>query len=157
MRDILLEAELLDQTGARQLRTAEQLAMGYRHCALPEGWIFTAGRFRLTPDDPERVRERMRQCNRKRRASQPLEWPSAGSVFKNPPEGPKAWEWIQQAGLRGLRVGDAQVSTRHCNFFVNLGQATATEMRTLMDRVQEEIKRHFGVELQPEVQCVGWD
>ncbi|MBF0341355.1 MAG: UDP-N-acetylmuramate dehydrogenase [Magnetococcales bacterium] len=157
MRDILVEADLLDPQGRAESRTPEALSMGYRHCALPAGWLFTGARFRLRRDDPEKIRERMRGFNQRRRLSQPLELPSAGSVFKNPPSGPKAWELLEQAGLRGVGRGDARISTKHCNFFVNHGQASAGEMRALIDLARATVEHHSGVVLEPEVQFAGWE
>lgn len=157
IRDLLVEADLVDPAGRLHVRPESALGMGYRHCGIDAAWIFTGARFRFRPDDPARVRERMRAFNARRRRSQPLAWPSAGSVFKNPPAGPKAWELLDRAGLRGLRVGDAQVSEMHCNFFINLGQATARQMRELIDRARERVAEHAGILLEPEVQFVGWE
>ncbi|MBF0191662.1 MAG: UDP-N-acetylmuramate dehydrogenase [Magnetococcales bacterium] len=157
IKDLLIEAEVLDASGERRVLNAVGLGLGYRQCGCPGDWIFTSARLRFFPDDPERVRERMRAFNQRRRLSQPLEKPSAGSVFKNPPTGEKAWALIEQAGLRGLRVGQAWISTRHCNFFLNLGGASAEEMRALIHTAQTQVERHSGILLEPEVKLVGWE
>ncbi|NGZ06587.1 MAG: UDP-N-acetylmuramate dehydrogenase [Magnetococcales bacterium] len=157
MREILKEVELLNARGERLVRTPEQLGMGYRCCTGLGDQIVISVRVCLQPDDPEQIRQRMRTFNRQRRLSQPLEWPNAGSVFKNPPAGGKAWELIAQAGLRGMQRGDAQISPKHCNFFVNLGQATAAQMHDLITMTQQQVAQHSGVLLQPEVQLVGWN
>ncbi|MBF0164898.1 MAG: UDP-N-acetylmuramate dehydrogenase, partial [Magnetococcales bacterium] len=157
IRDLLVEADLIDPAGGIHRLPEAALGMGYRHCGIDPAWIFTGARFRFRPDDPARIRERMRAFNQRRRRSQPLAWPSAGSVFKNPPSGPLAWELLDRAGLRGMRIGDAQVSEMHCNFFINLGQATAREMRELIDRAQETVADHAGILLEPEIKFVGWE
>ncbi|MBF0417431.1 MAG: FAD-binding protein, partial [Magnetococcales bacterium] len=157
IRDLLVEADLVDPEGRIHLLPVTALGMEYRRCAIDSEWIFTGARFRFLPDDASRVRERMRLFNQKRRRSQPLAWPSAGSVFKNPASGPKAWELLEQAGLRGRRIGDAQVSPMHCNFFINLGQATAQEMRQLIDLAQKSVADQTGILLEPEVKFVGWE
>ncbi|MBF0273245.1 MAG: UDP-N-acetylmuramate dehydrogenase [Magnetococcales bacterium] len=157
IKDLLLEAEVLDSSGSRRVLDPVGLGLGYRQCECPGDWIFTSARFVFLLDDPQRVRERMRAFNQRRRLSQPLDKPSAGSVFKNPPTGEKAWALIEQAGLRGARVGNAQVSTKHCNFFVNLGGARATDMRALIHKTQTQVEQHSGILLEPEVKLVGWE
>ncbi|MBF0180830.1 MAG: UDP-N-acetylmuramate dehydrogenase [Magnetococcales bacterium] len=155
IRGILIEAELLDETGQHHCLAVERLGMGYRRCGAPDGWLFLAGRFRLRRGDPEAIRATMRGFNQRRRASQPLELPSAGSVFKNPPEGPRAWELIARAGMRGATCGDAQVAVKHGNFFVNRGQATADDMLTLIRRVQDAVERDSSIRLELEIKLAG--
>ncbi|MEO5346017.1 MAG: UDP-N-acetylmuramate dehydrogenase [Magnetococcus sp. YQC-9] len=157
IRDLVIEADLIDPAGGCHVLPVAALGMNYRHCAIDANWIFTGARFRFWPDEPSRVRERMRAFNQRRRSSQPLAWPSAGSVFKNPSSGAKAWELLDRAGLRGVRIGDAEVSPMHCNFFVNLGQATACDMRALIDRARQTVADRFGILLEPEVKFVGWE
>lgn len=154
MANLVVEAQLLDDHGLLQERRKDELGMGYRCCGVPEGWIFTQARLRLQRDDPERIRQRMRAFNRQRAASQPLAYPSAGSVFRNPPGG-VAWRLIQQAGLRGLAIGAAQVAEKHCNFFINRGGASSRQMRQLIDLVQERVLQRCGVELQREVRIIA--
>ena len=96
----------------------------------------------------------MKELNQKRREKQPLEYPSAGSTFKRP-EGYFAGKLIEDAGLRGYRIGDAQVSEKHCGFVINRGHATAEEVRRLIEEVQNRVREKFQVELEPEVRMVG--
>lgn len=156
MKQILMAARALDAEGIPQTLEVARMGLGYRTCGVPEGWIFTGARIRLRRDDPQRIRERMRGYNRQRAASQPLAWPSAGSTFRNPP-GAAAWKLLEEAGMRGVRVGAAGVSEKHCNFFLNLGGATAREMRTLIDRARERVLQTSGVALQLEVRIITAD
>lgn len=153
MQGILIAAEAVDPTGQQHHLTPEDLAMGYRTTALPGDWILLSARLQLRPDDPERIRQEMRTLNRRRLASQPLALPSAGSVFRNPP-GESAWRLIDAAGMRHMREGNAQVAATHCNFFLNLGQASSADMRRLIDRVRQAVARHCGIQLQLEVKIV---
>lgn len=109
---------------------------------------------RLTPDDPAAIRARMDDLMARRKASQPLEWPSAGSTFKRP-EGYFAGTLIDQTGLKGLTVGGAQVSEKHAGFVINTGNATCADVQELIRRVQEAVYRAHGVRLEPEVRFVG--
>ncbi|MEX0297595.1 MAG: UDP-N-acetylenolpyruvoylglucosamine reductase, partial [Kordiimonas sp.] len=103
---------------------------------------------------PELVKARMAEINEQRQETQPIGTRTGGSTFKNP-EGQKAWELIDAAGCRGLKVGDAQVSEKHCNFLINLGDASATDVETLGDTVRDRVKAHSGVELEWEIQRIG--
>ncbi|MBF0461566.1 MAG: UDP-N-acetylmuramate dehydrogenase [Magnetococcales bacterium] len=155
MRQILLECDLLDATGAMQTCPVQRLGMGYRTTQIPLDWIFLAARFVLQRGDPAAIRERMRTLNRTRKASQPLAFPSAGSTFKNPPTGPNAWQWIDAVGLRGAWEGQAQVSEKHCNFLLNRGGARSRDMRLLIDRIQNRVSQAGGEPLALEVGIVG--
>lgn len=154
MKNIVLDVELLDAEGVCQTLAVEQLGMSYRCTQVPQDWIFLSARLQLHQGDPETIRERMRSLNDARRTSQPLRFPSAGSTFKNPVNGPKAWQWIAEAGLRGVSVGDAQVSEKHCNFLINRGAARSCDMRLLMDRVQKQVVQVGGALLALEVEIV---
>ncbi|MBF0624509.1 MAG: UDP-N-acetylmuramate dehydrogenase [Magnetococcales bacterium] len=154
MARMLEQAEVMDPRGERHRRTPEQLGMGYRTCNLPADWLFTGAEFRLTPGDPQAIRQRMRELNQRRRQSQPLEFPSAGSVFKNPP-GTQAWRLIREAGLAGVRRGRAEISERHCNFFINRGGARAADMMALMAQARAAVRQRTGVVLEPEVRLLG--
>ncbi|MBF0161237.1 MAG: UDP-N-acetylmuramate dehydrogenase [Magnetococcales bacterium] len=155
VRDGLLECTLLDGEGNPHTLPLQQLGMGYRSTRIPPDWIFLSGRFRLQRGDPDAIRERMRHLNRQRRQSQPLAFPSAGSTFKNPPEGPKAWQWIEAAGLRGAWSGQAQVSEKHCNFLVNRGGASSRDVRLLIDRIRERVCQAGGGVLALEIGIVA--
>ncbi|MBF0177493.1 MAG: UDP-N-acetylmuramate dehydrogenase [Magnetococcales bacterium] len=150
MRQILQHAQVMDPTGQCHDRTPQELAMSYRRTQLPSGWFFVSGHFRLQPGDPERIRHTMRDFNQRRRHSQPLQYPSAGSVFCNPATGPGAWQLIDAVGLRGVRQGGAQVAEKHCNFILNRGGARSGDILTLIDLIREKVlkKSHVGLELE---------
>ncbi|MBF0369909.1 MAG: UDP-N-acetylmuramate dehydrogenase [Magnetococcales bacterium] len=151
MRDVLVEALLLTAQGERIAMTSEELALGYRQSRIPEGAIFVSARLRLTRDHPGEILQRMRRINQLRTKSQPLEHPSAGSTFKNPPQGAKTWQLIDAAGMRGVAIGGAQVSEKHSNFLINRHKATSREMVGLIEQVQERVAKTSGVTLQLEV------
>ncbi len=152
---ILVEAQLLDSDGNVRVLSLEQLGLAYRQSRIPAGWVLVAGTFVLQRGDSNLVRDKMRKFNTHRRNSQPLNHASAGSTFKNPPDGVAAWQLIQDSGLRGLRVGDAQVSEKHCNFLVNRGQAKSCDMLALIDTVREQVVIKTGVALNLEVAILG--
>lgn len=129
----------------------------YRHSAMMDaGVIVTDVTLQLTPGDPKAIRARMDECSRARREKQPLNFPSAGSTFKRP-AGLFAAKLIDDCGLRGLRIGDAQVSEKHAGFIVNLGKATAGDILALMDEVRARVYAKTGVTLEPEVRILGED
>lgn len=135
----------------------DALGFSYRHSAMMEaGVAVTEIVLRLIPGDAEVIRARMEECARARRDKQPLQYPSAGSTFKRP-EGLFAAKLIDDCGLRGLRVGDAQVSEKHAGFIINLGSATAGDILTLMGQVQARVLEKTGVRLEPEVRILGED
>ncbi|MDD5247633.1 MAG: UDP-N-acetylmuramate dehydrogenase [Rhodocyclaceae bacterium] len=148
---------MLNRRGERIVRTPEDFAIGYRHVGLKAQTdeIFAAAWLRLPPGDPEAARERMRELLEKRSATQPLQLPNAGSVFRNPP-GDHAARLIEAAGLKGATEGGAQVSEKHANFIVNPhGKATAAEIETLIGRVYVAVLEKFAVALKREVRIVG--
>ena len=154
MKDVVEEVTLLLPEGVQRFSGAE-MAFGYRHSFLsehPEAVAIRA-RFRLPPGDESAIRERMRELMGKRRASQPLEYPSAGSTFKRP-EGYFAGTLIDQCGLKGLTVGGAQVSEKHAGFVINRGGATAADILALIQEVQRRVLAEKGVMLQPEVKLL---
>ena len=135
----------------------KKLGFSYRHSAMMDaGVIVTDVTMELTPGDPAEIGAKTQELLAARREKQPLEYPSAGSTFKRP-EGYFAAKLIDDAGLRGLRIGDAQVSEKHAGFIVNRGHATAREILSLMDEVAARVKAQFGVELEPEVRILGED
>ena len=156
MKQVLRSAAVLfPEEGIRTL-SCEELNLSYRHSLLtehPEAVVLYA-EFEMTPGDPEAIRAAMRELMAKRKASQPLEWPSAGSTFKRP-EGYFAGTLIDQTGLKGLTVGGAQVSEKHAGFVINTGNATCADVQELIRRVQEAVYRAHGVRLEPEVRFVG--
>ncbi|MBE5809037.1 MAG: UDP-N-acetylmuramate dehydrogenase [Clostridiales bacterium] len=154
LSDALTEARVLMDGAVRTLSQPE-MEMGYRTTRpLREGGIVLGARFLLAPDDPEAIAGRMRELNARRREKQPLNYPSAGSTFKRP-EGHFAGALIEQAGLKGCRVGGAQVSEKHAGFVINTGGATARDILDLMAHVADTVYARFGVRLEPEVRIVG--
>ena len=148
---VCVEAELMTSTGVRYTRTREEMAFSYRHSCLEEtGDIVLSALLELTPGDPEQIRQRMKELQAKRSASQPLNYPSAGSAFKRPSQGYAA-ALIDEAGLRGYRVGDAAISEKHAGFAVNLGNATAGQVKRLLADVARTVKEKSGIQLEPEV------
>ena len=154
MRDVLESAELALSDGTVAEVPAEELELTYRHSAL-EGTdrLVTAATVRLTPAEPEAIRERMRELIEKRRASQPLDMPSAGSTFKRPAVGYAA-ALIDQSGLKGFAVGGAQVSEKHAGFVINRGGATFDDVVQLMEHIQKTVFEKSGVRLEPEVRIL---
>ena len=135
--------------------TNEEMEFGYRHSVLQEnGWIVTDVTFNLTAGNKEEIAAVMKDLNAKRNAKQPVNYPSAGSTFKRP-EGYFAGKLIEDAGLKGLTVGGAQVSTLHSGFVINIGGATATDILQLIALVQNTVYDKFGVMLEPEVRIIG--
>ncbi len=131
--------------------TAEEMEFSYRHSVLEdEGGIVLSADFALTPGDPEAIRAKMRTLQQKRSASQPLDLPSAGSAFKRPVGGYAA-ALIDQAGLKGFRVGDAAISTKHAGFAVNVGSATAAHVKQLLQQVSDKVYEQTGIRLEPEI------
>ncbi|WP_432643523.1 UDP-N-acetylmuramate dehydrogenase [Acidaminococcus sp.] len=146
---------VMDPGGRIRILNRKQMDFRYRHSVVMEtGDIILSATLELTPDDPAAIHERIHELTQKRISKQPLNFPSAGSTFKRPP-GYFAAALIDQAGLRGYRVGDAQVSEKHTGFVVNRGHATASEILQLMDDVKNRVHAMSGVWLEPEVRILG--
>lgn len=146
--------EGVDREGSAVRLSRDQLSFSYRKLALPAGFAVTAVHMALVPGDPSAIAARAAESRGRRGRHQPVGFPNAGSVFKNPP-GDFAGRLIQLVGLRGLRIGQAQIAPKHGNFILNLGGARAAEVRELMERVRDAVWRRRGVFLQPEVKLVG--
>lgn len=145
------EVEFMDREGKTHVLTHEQMDFSYRHSCLEEtDWIVVSALLSLEPGKEETIRARMKELQAKRLASQPLNYPSAGSAFKRP-QGGYAAALIDQAGLKGFRVGDAAISEKHGGFAVNLGKATAEDMKTLLKEVSEKVEAQSGIHLEPEI------
>ena len=145
------EVELMDREGKTHVLTREQMDFSYRHSCLEEtDWIVVSALLSLEPGKEETIRAKMKELQAKRLASQPLNYPSAGSAFKRP-QGGYAAALIDQAGLKGFRVGDAAISEKHGGFAVNLGKATAEDMKTLLKEVSEKVEAQSGIHLEPEI------
>lgn len=145
---------VVDTHGRRQQRTADHYQVGYRQVSGGEGTWFLDATLRFAPAPAQQVKAEVRKVLSQRRASQPLHKPSAGSVFRNPP-GDYAARLIEAAGLKGQRVGNAEISRQHANFILNLGGATAADIEALMNLVRREVAEQSGVVLEPEVRIVG--
>jgi UDP-N-acetylmuramate dehydrogenase len=150
----LVRVEGFSREGAMQVIGREELSCAYRRTQLPPGFVITRAEFSLVPSLPDRVQRAMREFMEQRRRTQPLSSPSAGCVFKNPP-GERAGRLIERCGLKGLRVGGAQVSLKHANFIVNRGGATAKDVLSLARRVAQRVRRCTGVVLEQEIVVVG--
>ncbi len=155
MGDVLTKMTVLTPEGELCEIPREQMELGYRSSiAARKGYIVLEASMRLKPGDRQQIRLRMEELREKRVSRQPLEYPSAGSTFKRP-EGYFAGKLIEDAGLRGLSVGGAQVSEKHCGFVVNKGNATAKDVAELMRLVAEIVEEKSGVRLEPEVKRLG--
>ena len=154
MKDIVVTTQYLDESlEVREVHGAAH-DFGYRHSRFSDtGAVILASTLRLTPGDPAAIRARMAELSEKRRASQPLELPSAGSTFKRPVGGYAA-ALIEQAGLKGYTVGGAQVSEKHAGFVVNRGGATFDDVLRLIDHIRAEVLRTSGIELETEVKII---
>lgn len=151
LKDVALATEFMAPDGSTQWVTGEEQGFGYRHSTFQEKQgVIVRTRFQLVPGEEKEIRERIFALNEKRRASQPLDMPSAGSTFKRPQQGYAA-ALIQEAGLKGYRVGNAAVSEKHAGFVVNLGGATAADVLELVDQVRQKVLNHSGILLEPEV------
>ena len=144
----------VDRFGEVRHRRAEAYEIGYRSVKGPSGEWFLAAELKLAPGDTEPSRERIKTLLAKRAATQPVNQPSCGSVFRNP-QGDHAARLIESCGLKGFRIGGACVSEKHANFIVNLGGASARDIESLIEKVREEVKKQQGVDLEPEVRIVG--
>ncbi|HHT48457.1 MAG TPA: UDP-N-acetylmuramate dehydrogenase [Firmicutes bacterium] len=155
MKDVVVSAEVYQPGEGIISLTKEGLELGYRTSRLQRsGGILLEALLQLTPGEEESIRAKMKALNAKRRAKQPLEYPSAGSVFKRP-EGAYAGRLIEEAGLKGKTVGKAQVSPKHAGFIINLGGATARDVLTLIEEVRTEVYQRTGYWLEPELRILG--
>lgn len=155
LKDIIKTVDVLMPNGEIKVFTPENAGFGYRRSNFMEnGAIILKTVFVLEKGDKDEIFEKMNTLNSQRREKQPLEYPSAGSTFKRP-EGYFAGKLIDDSGLRGFSVGDAQVSEKHCGFVVNKGSASAADVLKLMDEVSEKVYERFGVMLEPEVRIIG--
>jgi UDP-N-acetylmuramate dehydrogenase len=152
-KDILIEARGVDRGGTTRTFTNAEMGFSYRHCSVPEDVIFTGATFQGRAGESEAIAAEMAAIKDKREASQPRNR-TGGSTFKNPP-GNNAWKVIDAAGCRGLKIGDAQVSELHCNFLINLGHATASDIETLGETVRDRVKANSGVDLEWEIKRIG--
>jgi UDP-N-acetylmuramate dehydrogenase len=152
--DIFVEATALDARGNRVTLSPQEMGFAYRKSAASDRLIFLEAVFEGRLDAPDAIKARMEELAANREASQPIRAKTGGSTFKNPP-GQKAWELIDRAGCRGLTLGAAQVSEKHCNFLINKGEATAAEIEALGEEVRRRVRESQGVSLEWEIKRIG--
>jgi UDP-N-acetylmuramate dehydrogenase len=153
-KDALVEARAVDREGRIHALNNADMHYAYRHCGAPDDYIFTQAVFAGIRGDPAAIAMEMEKITEAREATQPVKSRTGGSTFKNPP-GHKAWQLIDSAGCRGLRIGNAQVSEMHCNFLINLGNATAADIERLGETVRQRVKDKSGVDLEWEIKRIG--
>lgn len=152
--EVLIEARAVDRNGNIHVLPVEDFHYSYRHCGVPDDYIFTEALFQGEPGDPEKILAEMDDIAAYREEVQPIKSRTGGSTFKNPP-GNKSWQLIDAAGCRGLTIGDAKVSEMHCNFLINEGEATAADIEMLGETVRARVKETSGVELEWEIKRLG--
>lgn len=153
-KDVLVEARAVDPHGNVHVLSLADMGFAYRHSAVPRDWIFTEGLFEGTPGDPAEIVRAMDEVADYREQNQPIKERTGGSTFKNPPDG-SAWRLIDAAGCRGLRVGGAMVSEKHCNFLINDRGATGEDIERLGETVRARVKESAGVSLDWEIIRLG--
>jgi UDP-N-acetylmuramate dehydrogenase len=152
-KDVFVEARAIDRSGKLITLGPDDMGFTYRH-SKPQGLIYVDAVLKGTPGDPEAIRARMEALVAQRESTQPVRSKTGGSTFTNPP-GQKAWQLVDSAGCRGMMHGAAQVSEKHCNFLINTGDATATDIEALGEEVRERVKKKFGIELEWEIKRIG--
>lgn len=154
MKDVVTAARAVDMKGTIHALDLAELGFGYRSCMVPEGWIFIDADLQGRPGDKAEIAKRMAEIQDARASTQPLRTRTGGSTFANPP-GAKAWELIDRAGCRGLKMGGAMVSEMHTNFLINTGEATAADIEALGEEVRRRVKKTSGVTLEWEIRRIG--
>jgi UDP-N-acetylmuramate dehydrogenase len=153
-KDAVIEARAVDRQGRLHVLRNDDLGFSYRHCGAPDDFVFTQALFEGRLGDSATIAAEMNKITESREATQPIKSRTGGSTFKNPPGG-KAWQLIDAAGCRGLKLGAAQVSELHCNFLINLGGATASDIENLGEEVRRRVQEHSGVMLEWEIKRIG--
>lgn len=163
--DVLLEATTIDRMGLVRRYKPSEMDMSYRYNGIPENFIFTQAKFKVTPDTPDAIEARMSAIREKRNATQPVRARTGGSTFANPtpdelkahnlPEGLKSWQMIDKVGGRGLTIGGAQMSELHCNFMLNTGNATSSELEALGEEIRRRVLAEYGYSLRWEIKRIG--
>ena len=154
VKDVLIDCDVVLRSGELVTLPVAALHYTYRHSDLPDGAIVVAARFHGEPGEPDAIQSEMDRISASREASQPLRSKTGGSTFKNP-DGRKAWQLVDEAGCRGLQMGGAQVSEKHTNFLLNVGDATSADIEALGEEVRRRVKEKSGVTLEWEIQRVG--
>lgn len=150
----LVEAVAIDRKGDRHVLSHSDMGYTYRHSSAPDDLVFTSALFEGVPQDKDLIREEMNKVQKHRETVQPVKEKTGGSTFKNPP-GHSSWKLVDDAGLRGLRVGDAQMSEMHCNFMINTGNATAFDLETLGETIRKRVYEDSGILLEWEIKRLG--
>ena len=163
--DVLIDAKVMDRDGSIHEFTPKEMVMTYRHNALPGHYIFLSGRFKTVPEQPEIIQGRIDEIRARRHESQPVKARTGGSTFANPliedlrkcnlPEDTKTWQLIDKVGGRGLTIGGASMSEKHCNFMLNDGTATAEDLENLGEEIRKRVKDEFGLVLRWEIKRIG--
>ncbi|VAW18858.1 UDP-N-acetylenolpyruvoylglucosamine reductase [hydrothermal vent metagenome] len=153
-RDKMVSLSAVTRSGEIITLTNKEMGYKYRKSNGPNGVIFTSAIYQGTPGDRDQIKSRMAEITEKREASQPIKSRTGGSTFKNP-DGYSSWKLIEEAGCRGLQIGQAQVSEKHCNFLINLGDASAFDIETLGETVRQRVRENSGIELIWEIRRIG--
>jgi len=153
-KDVVIDARVMDRKGNIRTLKAPEMGFTYRQSAVPDDFIFLSARFKAEPGDKDAIAAKMAEIQKTRGDTQPIRTYTGGSTFANP-EGKKAWQLVDQAGCRGLKVGGAEVSTQHCNFLINTGSASAHDLETLGETVRRKVKEASGIELRWEIKRYG--
>lgn len=156
--DVVEEVEALDRSGQRHTLYHDQLGFSYRHSSVDESWIFLSAVLQGEEGDPSVIAEKMQEIQKSRAATQPIREKTGGSTFANPKNDPQkrhAWQLIEAAGCRGLKIGQAKVSEKHCNFLINTGHATAAEIEQLGEDVRNRVREKCGIDLRWEIKRIG--
>ena len=154
LADVVVEARALDRDGAMHVLTPDAMGLSYRHSAVPDDWIFVSAVLAGRRGEPAAIARHMEEINAQREASQPIRARTGGSTFTNP-AGHSAWKLIDEAGCRGLTRGGAQISEQHCNFIVNAGGATASDIEGLGEEVRRRVEEKTGLSLRWEIRRIG--
>ena len=154
LKDVIVSCAVVDRKGQQKTLEAQDITFTYRHSSLPDDWIVVETTLQGQPGDKQKIQERLDFIMQERERSQPIRAKTGGSTFKNP-SGHSAWKLIDEAGCRGLKKGDAQVSEKHCNFLINTGYATAADLEALGEEVRQKVKATSGVDLEWEVMRLG--
>ncbi|MBI4685041.1 MAG: UDP-N-acetylmuramate dehydrogenase [Nitrospirae bacterium] len=154
VKDVLISATLMDADGEVTEINADRLRLGYRSSRIPQGSIILSAIIEMRPNSKEDVKKKMKEFIKEKRERHPLSELSAGCVFRNP-EGMSAGRLIDEAGCKGMKIGEVEVSGLHANYFVNKGNATASDFIRLMDEVSKRVRKAFGINLEPEIRIIG--
>jgi UDP-N-acetylmuramate dehydrogenase len=153
-KDVLMDCDVMHRDGSIKTYTPDQMGLSYRHNDLPTDVIFLSARFKTVPEEGDVIRARIDDIREKRHGSQPVKAQTGGSTFANP-EGHKAWELIDAVGGRGLKIGGASMSEKHCNFMLNDGTATAADLENLGEEIRRRVKEKFDIDLRWEIKRIG--